>query len=115
MHTDFDQRWEELAAEILSGMKEWLLQHPRATLNEIEAALDERLGDYERGCWRMPPWRVRRLIGVGKRRATVVPPVWPTDGATWTGHPCGTYRPMGGAAAEAEAEATVCTLSILWE
>jgi NADH pyrophosphatase NudC (nudix superfamily) len=40
---DFDQQWEALTAEILSGMKEWRLQHPRATLNEIEAALDERL------------------------------------------------------------------------
>jgi NADH pyrophosphatase NudC (nudix superfamily) len=44
MRTDFDQQWKDLATEILSGMKEWRLQHPRATLNEIEAALDERLG-----------------------------------------------------------------------
>jgi hypothetical protein len=43
MRTNFDQQWNDLAAEILSGMKEWRLQHPRATLNEIEAALDERL------------------------------------------------------------------------
>jgi hypothetical protein len=43
MRFDFDQQWEVLAAEILSGMKEWRLQHPRATLTEIEAALDERL------------------------------------------------------------------------
>ena len=37
-----DQRWQEEAAAILSGFKEWRLQHPRATLSEIEAALDER-------------------------------------------------------------------------
>lgn len=43
MRTDFDARWEELAEEVISGMKEWRLQHPRATLREIEAALDERL------------------------------------------------------------------------
>jgi hypothetical protein len=43
MRTDFDQQWQELSAEVLSGMKEWRLQHPRATLREIEAALDERL------------------------------------------------------------------------
>ena len=43
MRKDFDQRWRELIEEVLSGMKEWRLQHPRATLNEIEAALDERL------------------------------------------------------------------------
>src|SRR5512140_881358 len=27
----------------MSGMKEWRLAHPKATLSEIEAALDERL------------------------------------------------------------------------
>jgi hypothetical protein len=43
MRTDFDQRWRELSDEVLSGMKEWRFQHPRATLREIEAALDERL------------------------------------------------------------------------
>jgi hypothetical protein len=44
MRTDFDAQWDELATEVLSGMKEWRLQHPRATLRQIEAALDERLG-----------------------------------------------------------------------
>ena len=43
MRKDFDQRWRELSEEVLTGMKEWRLQHPRATLTEIEAALDERL------------------------------------------------------------------------
>ncbi len=43
MKGDFDQRWEKLSEEVLSGMKEWRLQHPRATLREMEAALDERL------------------------------------------------------------------------
>ena len=33
--------WEELSAEILSGMREWRLQHPKATLREIEEALDQ--------------------------------------------------------------------------
>ena len=44
MRTDFDAQWDELAEEVLSGMKEWRLQHPKATFREIEAALDERLG-----------------------------------------------------------------------
>lgn len=39
-----DQRWWPLAQEVLTGMKEWRLQHPTATLSEIETALDERLG-----------------------------------------------------------------------
>lgn len=44
MRTDFDSQWRELAEEVMSGMKEWRLQHPRAKLREIEDALDERLG-----------------------------------------------------------------------
>jgi tartrate dehydratase alpha subunit/fumarate hydratase class I-like protein len=40
---DFDQKWQALAEEVLTGMKEWRVQHPKATLKEIEAALDERL------------------------------------------------------------------------
>lgn len=44
MKQDFDAKWDELAEEVLSGMKEWRLQHPKATLREIEQALDERLG-----------------------------------------------------------------------
>jgi hypothetical protein len=35
--------WQALTDEVLTGMKEWRLQHPRASLREIEAALDERL------------------------------------------------------------------------
>ena len=37
--------WEELSNQVLTGLKEWRLQHPKATLREIEAALDERLAD----------------------------------------------------------------------
>lgn len=40
---DFDRKWEKLAEEVLSGMREWRVQHPRATLSEMEVALDERL------------------------------------------------------------------------
>jgi len=43
MRLGFDQGWERLAEEVLSGMKEWRLQHPRATLREMEEALDKRL------------------------------------------------------------------------
>lgn len=44
MQEDFDRRWQRLAAEVMSGLKEWRLQHPRASLSEMEQALDERLG-----------------------------------------------------------------------
>lgn len=36
-------RWQELADEVMTGMKEWRLQHPKATFQQIEAALDEQL------------------------------------------------------------------------
>lgn len=40
---DFERHWRELSEEVLSGMAEWRAHHPRATFQEIEAALDERL------------------------------------------------------------------------
>lgn len=43
MRRDFDGQWRELAEEVMSGMKEWRIEHSRATLREIEDALDERL------------------------------------------------------------------------
>lgn len=36
-------RWQELAEEMHMEMKEWRLLHPRASLKEIEEALDERM------------------------------------------------------------------------
>jgi hypothetical protein len=39
----FDQHGRELAEEVLTGMKEWRLQHPKATFAQMEAALDDRL------------------------------------------------------------------------
>lgn len=35
--------WHGETEAVLTGMTEWRLQHPRATLAEIEAAVDERL------------------------------------------------------------------------
>jgi NADH pyrophosphatase NudC (nudix superfamily) len=40
---DLDARWRQLSEEVISGMKEWRLQHPKATFQEIEVAVDERL------------------------------------------------------------------------
>ena len=34
-----------MSTEILSGMEEWRGEHPKATLREIEAEVDERLAD----------------------------------------------------------------------
>ena len=40
---DFDKEWDVLSNELMNGMKEWRLQHPKATLREMEAALDQRM------------------------------------------------------------------------
>lgn len=40
---DLEARWQREAEAILTGVTEWRQQHPRATLREIEAAVDERL------------------------------------------------------------------------
>jgi hypothetical protein len=39
----FEREWAALSEEVLSGMADWRAQHPRATLSEIECALDVRL------------------------------------------------------------------------
>lgn len=39
---EVEPRWQQLATEVFSGIKEWRVQHPKATLSEIEVALDER-------------------------------------------------------------------------
>jgi transposase-like protein len=41
---NFSRTWAALSQEVITGMHEWRLAHPTASLNEIEAALDERLG-----------------------------------------------------------------------
>lgn len=43
MQEAFDRRWHQLAQEVLSGIHDWPVQHPRATLAEIEEELDHRL------------------------------------------------------------------------
>jgi hypothetical protein len=36
-------KWEQLAQEVLSGMKDWRVQHPKATFAEIEEAVEEQV------------------------------------------------------------------------
>jgi predicted RNA-binding Zn-ribbon protein involved in translation (DUF1610 family) len=43
MQQDFDGKWQEVAEEVMRGMKQWRIEHPRATLREVERALDERM------------------------------------------------------------------------
>ena len=46
IHFDVEGRWRAVSAEVIGGIKEWRLQHPTATLAEIEAAVDERLARF---------------------------------------------------------------------
>lgn len=39
----FEARWQQEVTEVVTGIKEWRLQHPRATFRQIEVALDEKL------------------------------------------------------------------------
>ena len=37
---EVESSWHRLGEEVILGIKEWRLQHPRATLTEIEQAMD---------------------------------------------------------------------------
>ena len=41
--SDTEVHWQREVDVVMSGMKEWRLQHPRASFQEIEVALDRQL------------------------------------------------------------------------
>jgi len=43
MNEEMDRTWQALSEEVLTGLKEWRLAHPKATLREIEQAVEERV------------------------------------------------------------------------
>ena len=43
MKQDFDHGWSATMVEIASGMKEWRMAHPRATMEEMERESAQRL------------------------------------------------------------------------
>jgi hypothetical protein len=44
VRSELGAQWAQMGVDALTGFKEWRLSHPKATLAEIEAAADERLG-----------------------------------------------------------------------
>ena len=40
---ELEARWQPLSQEVMHAMKEWRRQHPRATFQEIETALNAQL------------------------------------------------------------------------
>ena len=49
MQDEFDRRWNKLAQEVLSGMRDWRVQHATATFAEIEEELDKRMARMRAG------------------------------------------------------------------
>lgn len=47
MNETFDQDWRALSEEILAGINEWRATHPKATFQELEQALHERMSRLE--------------------------------------------------------------------
>ena len=43
--SELQGKWNGLSEEIMSGMAEWREQHPKATIREIEAEIDQRLSE----------------------------------------------------------------------
>ncbi len=43
---DFDGEWQALSDDLLKGMREWRLGHPKATLSEMETVLDKPLARF---------------------------------------------------------------------
>lgn len=42
---DCSARWRQVSEEVIAGIQEWRQQHPQATLQEIESAVDARLAE----------------------------------------------------------------------
>lgn len=49
MQDEFDRRWKKLAQEVLSGMRDWRVQHATAPFAEIEEDLDTRMARVRAG------------------------------------------------------------------
>lgn len=43
MNEEMDRTWQALSEEVLTGIKEWRLAHPKATFREIELAVEDRV------------------------------------------------------------------------
>ena len=77
MQDEFDRRWNKLAQEVLSGMRDWRVQHATATFAEIEEELDQRMARIEQACWKIWRWPVLRprWVAVSPRSGRVARPV----------------------------------------
>ena len=58
---DMGASWHELSEEVLTGMQEWRLQHPKANFAEIETELDREEFERRLGAW-MPFEPAQQLL-----------------------------------------------------
>jgi len=113
MEEAMDKEWRTLSEEILSGMKEWRLAHPKATLREIEQEASERVSRRPRangaGCSSSKPHS--RLAVPSSRGATDVPQLCKSLDPTREEETAASrkWRPRGGT------EPELWNLSQLWD
>ena len=112
MDDAFEVTWQQINAEVLAEMTAWRRAHPRATLTEIEQAMDQRLAQARAASstrWRrirrpptgvLPPWTSSRVA------PTAVCPYVPTaprrvisrpraGSSSRSGAPTGSVRSVG--------------------
>lgn len=70
----FAQQWASLSEDMLSGMRDWRVQHPRATLQEIEAELDRRLTRVRARLLEQLAQQSQAAAWSGRGRETEAPP-----------------------------------------
>jgi hypothetical protein len=46
MKIDFDREWQAASDDLSKEMRDWRLGHPKATLSEMESALDKPLAEF---------------------------------------------------------------------
>ena len=49
MKAEYQQRWHEVAQEVLLEMRSWREEHPKATLQQIEEEVDTRMARMRAG------------------------------------------------------------------
>jgi len=75
-----ETHWQQLTEEVITGIKEWRLAHPKATFKEIETALDERLAKVRA--------RMLQDVALASRAADLrVRPEGEREGCPRCGHP----------------------------
>ena len=72
---DLGLGWRELSEEVITGMKEWRLQNPKATFAGIEKELDLRPG----------PFHSPSPVGRGLRLGTTLPAMVVAAASQFTG------------------------------